>query len=236
MNNAYRNLTFMVNVVLGTKEMKSLKTALLISAMMIGGMTVAHADVYGSPVSGTFNIAIYQGTGDGTSSAPIEQANSSNPLFSTKALAMLTYTGPLNLSEPGGGANQISNFLTSGGGSYTVTSGSITGDQLSTAPFALTTLFSITGTGYAGQAGYVSHDDGASLYQGGKTIFDSAGPTVDTPTAYTLTNSGAFNLVYVEANGLPANLTMSVPEPGSLALLGTAMLGLALVSRRRNRV
>jgi len=117
---------------------------------------------------------------------------------------------------------------------------------LSTAPFATISVFVITGTTASILAGVVTHDDGASLYDGpgySNTVFDAAGPVVATPTSY----SGLFGnweLIYVEANGLPAVLNFDVtrsqappttPLPASLPLFagGAGLLG--LFSRRKKR-
>src|SRR6185437_8295131 len=83
--------------------------------------------------------------------------------------------------------------------------------------------------------GKIDNDDGVSLYQGATTIFDSAAPTVSISSPYFLP-AGSFELLYVEANGLPADLTFNVsavPEPATLAVLGAGLLGLTMVRRRR---
>lgn len=185
------------------------------------------------PVSGVFNIAIYHATGDGSADDAVEQATKANPMLSTPGdyVGVTTYTGPLNFNLRTGDTDTIGAFLSSGGGIYTAFNGS--GDALSTAPFATTSLFVITGQGYAGEAGSVTHDDGATLYQDGKAVFSSQNPTAAISSAFRLGSNDPFQLYYIEANGLPATLNFVVPEPASFVLLGGFLLALVLLRRRQ---
>jgi hypothetical protein len=202
----------------------------LVASALLAGVATASA----TPLTGTFHITVYQGVGDGTSTDPIEQANNVNPLLSlTTPVGSFTYTGALNFNSPPG-ANTVAGFIGTGGGT---TAGFVPTTTLSTGNFADTTLFVITGsTSGAIIGGTVSHDDGASLYQGATTIFDSSSPTVQIPSTYSGL-VGPFSLYYVEANGLPADLnfdvTSYVPEPAGIAILGAGLVGIGAMRRRR---
>jgi hypothetical protein len=202
--------------------------ALVASALLVGAGTAS-----ATPLTGTFSITVYQGVGDGTSTNPIEQANKLNPLLLTAPIGSFTYTGALDFNSPPG-PNTVAGFIGSGGGT---TVGTVPTTTLSTGSFADTTLLVITGgTNGAIIGGTVNHDDGASLYQGATTIFDSSAPTVETPSIYSGL-VGSFSLYYVEANGLPADLnfdvTSSVPEPATFAILGAGLVGIGAMRRRR---
>jgi len=207
--------------------MKKFLLATAAIGLMAAGSTVAHAGV----LTGTFTISVYQGVGNGNSSDPMEQANQANPLLLTAPVSTFTYIGALDFQSPPG-PNTVAGFIASGGGT---TIGTVPTTILSTGGFADTTLLKITGSTPHWLQGTIDHDDGVSLYQGATTIFDSAGPTVSISSPYFLP-AGSFELLYVEANGLPADLTFNVsavPEPATLAVLGAGLLGLTMVRRRR---
>jgi hypothetical protein len=215
----------------------ALGSALTVVALA-GGLTVASATTF----NGSFNVSVYQGPGNGDINNANNQAQQSNPLIGPSHLIGTgTYTGNLDLDLGSGGTNSVGAFFASDGSSLVGCSTSCLNAVLSTPNFGTTTVFVITSnTGGPTLSGTIDHDDGVSLYDGASfsnLVAGSASPTVDIPTAFTgLT--GAFELVYVEANGLPAVLDMEVtatPLPAALPLFAGGLGIVGFLSRRKKR-
>jgi len=180
---------------------------------------------------------------------PREQANQANPLIAdANKLGSGTYTGNINFLE--NTTNTIGAFLASATPAGTLSAGLLTpavqNAVLSTAPFAVTTVLVIKGTTADILAGTITHDDGMSLYNGpgfSNLVAGSAAPTVAIPTSFSgLT--GDWELIYVEANGLPADLIFDVtrdeaspptPLPAAVWLMGSVLAGAAGFGRWRRK-
>lgn len=152
----------------------------------------------------------------------------------------------ININQPASGTGTVNQIVagsdvacTGAGCTATGTSGSAGGAGTSS-----WFLFQYTLGSAVSQSLTITHDDGISLWVNGvlESPMSASGPTSSEVTTFTMTGSvgQVVDLLYDECCGLPAVLTAnlpgeatSVPEPASVMLLGTLLLGLGTLVRRK---
>ena len=166
----------------------------------------------------------YTGPLDFDNTAP-QNSNSSGDLNSS-FFSVGTISGYFGFGALGAPAN--ANFF--GLANFLASSGSASGYQYGS-------FYTIDlGTLAAGTVLTITHDDGASVYQGltreGST---TSGATTAVTESVDLTRTADTTLYYARENGTPSILEVAVPEPVSLMLVSTGLLGVGLLRRRAAR-